>query len=195
MDYNEFKEALACLDWAAYHLEETYCDNDGEVTDETVKMESEIEALRHLLNTDGVDFLGRWLKGKEDRKKALKAERDYVTRQIEAVDNTITFIKAKINELMQATGCEKVKGSLGYTFATYTSTKTDVNKDVLKALYADKIEDAIRAAHIPAYVGVTITASSTKAEELGVIEGDEEIFTTSETPTVRFTKPRAKKED
>jgi uncharacterized protein YxeA len=77
---------------------------------------------------------------------------------------------------------------------TTISTKTEVDKDVLKALYADKVEEAIREAHVPAYVGVTLTASSTKAADLGVVEGDEEIFVTTEKPTIRFTKPRAGKE-
>ena len=61
MDYQEFKDAISTLDWASYHIEDIYTENEGEVTEETEKMEAEIEALRHLLNTDGVDFLGRWL--------------------------------------------------------------------------------------------------------------------------------------
>ena len=56
------------------------------------------------------------------------------------------------------------------------------------------MEEAIRAAHVPAYVGVTLTASSTKAQELGVLEGDEEIFSTTERDTVTFRKPKASKE-
>ena len=59
---------------------------------------------------------------------------------------------------------------------------------------AIELEDAIRGAGVPEYVGVSLTASSTKAKEVGVREGDEDIFVTTETPTVRFTKPRASKE-
>ena len=191
MNYNEFKDALETLDWASYHLEETYTENDGEVTEETEKMEAEIEALRHLLNTDGVDFLGRWLKGKEDRKKALKAEKDYVSRQIEAVDTTIAFIKAKINELMQATGCEKVKGSLGYTFTTTVSTTTNVDKEILRDFYQAKVEEALKDI-LPADVTVTLGASVSKLEEGAELPA---YYNRTETPTVRFTKPRAKKED
>lgn len=194
MDYKEMNKVLAELDQAMMTLEETYIENDGEVTDETEKMEAEISGLRELLTTDGIDLLGGWLKAKEDKKKSLKAEKDYITRQMSAIDETIEFIKAKVNQVMQATGQEKVKGARGYSFATTTSVKTEVDKDVLKALYADKVEEAIRAAHVPAYVGVSLTASSTKANELGVVEGDEEIFVTTERPTVRFTKPRASKE-
>lgn len=194
MDYKEMNQVLANLDQAINTLEETYIENEGEVTEETEQMEAEISGLQELLSTDGIDLLGGWLKAKEDRKKSLKAEKDYITRQMAAIDETIDFIKTKVNQILVATGQEKVKGERGYSFAATISSKTDVDKDVLKALYADKVEEAIRAAHVPAYVGVTLTASSTKANELGVLEGDEEIFVTTEKPTIRFTKPRAGKE-
>ena len=194
MDYKEMNQVLANLDQAVNTLEITYIENEGEVTEETEQMETEISGLQELLSTEGIDLLGGWLKAKEDKKKSLKAERDYITRQMAAIDETIEFIKDKITEVLKATGQEKIKGDRGYSFATTISTKTEVDKDVLKALYADKVEEAIRAAHVPAYVGVSLTASSTKANELGVLEGDEEIFNTTEKDTVTFRKPKASKE-
>ena len=194
MDYKELNQALATLDQATIALEETYMENEGEITEETEQMEQEISGLHELLTTEGIDLLGGWLKAKEDKKKSLKAEKDYITRQISAIDETIDFIKDKVTEVMKATGQEKIKGDRGYSFTATHSVKTDVDKDVLKALYADKVEEAIRAAHIPAYVGVSLTASSTKANELGVLEGDEEIFSTTEKDTVTFRKPKASKE-
>lgn len=194
MDYKEMNKVLADLDQAINTLEETYIENEGEVTDETERMEAEISGLQELLTTEGIDLLGGWLKAKEDKKKSLKAEKDYITRQMAAIDETIEFIKAKVNQVMRATGQEKVKGERGYSFAATTSVKTEVDKDILKATYAARVEDAIRGAGVPEYVGVSLTASSTKAKEVGVREGDEDIFVTTETPTVRFTKPRASKE-
>jgi len=194
MDYKEMNQVLADLDRAMVTLEETYIENEGEVTEETEQMEAQISGLKELLTGEGIDLLGGWLKAKEDRKKSLKAEKDYITRQMAAIDETIDFIKGKISQVLKATGQEKVKGDRGYSFAATISSKTEVDKDVLKAIYADKVEKAIRAAHVPAYVGVTLTASSTKAADLGVVEGDEEIFVTTEKPSVRFTKPRATKE-
>ena len=194
MDYKELNQALATLDQATIALEETYMENEGEITEETEQMEQEISGLHELLTTEGIDLLGGWLKAKEDKKKSLKAEKDYITRQISAIDETIDFIKDKVTEVMKATGQDKIKGDRGYSFTATHSVKTDVDKDVLKALYADKVEEAIRAAHIPAYVGVSLTASSTKANELGVLEGDEEIFSTTEKDTVTFRKPKASKE-
>ena len=194
MDYKEMNQVLATLDQATIALEETYMENEGEITEETEQMEQEISGLQELLTTEGIDLLGGWLKAKEDKKKSLKAEKDYITRQMAAIDETIDFIKDKVTELMKATGQEKIKGDRGYSFTATHSVKTDVDKDVLKALYADKVEEAIRAAHIPAYVSVSLTASSTKANELGVLEGDEEIFSTTEKDTVTFRKPKASKE-
>ena len=195
MDYKELQQALSQLEEVMNNLEELYILNEGECTEESERMEVEVDTLKELLSGDGIDMLGRWLKSKEDRKKALKAEKDYITRQMASIDKGIEYIKSMINKVMVATGLEKVKGDRGYSFATTTSTKTDINKDVLKALYADKVEEAIRSAHIPAYVGVSLTASSTKATELGVVEGDEDIFVTMSKPSVRFGKPKANTED
>ena len=194
MDYKEMNQVLATLDQATIALEETYMENEGEITEETKQMEQEISGLQELLSTEGIDLLGGWLKAKEDKKKSLKAEKDYITRQMAAIDETIDFIKDKVTEVMKATGKEKIKGDRGYSFTATHSVKTDVDKDILKALYADKVEEAIRAAHVPAYVGVSLTASSTKANELGVLEGDEEIFSTTEKDTVTFRKPKTSKE-
>ena len=195
MDYKELQQALSQLEEVMNNLEELYILNEGECTEESERMEVEVDTPKGLLSGDGIDMLGRWLKSKEDRKKSLKAEKDYITRQMASIDKGIEYIKSMINKVMVATGLEKVKGDRGYSFATTTSTKTDINKDVLKALYADKVEEAIRSAHIPAYVGVTLTASSTKATELGVVEGDEDIFVTMSKPSVRFGKPKANTED
>ena len=195
MEYKELQQALSQLEEVMNNLEELYILNEGECTEESEKMEVEVDTLKELLSGDGIDMLGRWLKSKEDRKKALKAEKDYITRQMASIDKGIEYIKSMINKVMVATGLEKVKGDRGYSFATTTSTKTDINKDVLKALYADKVEEAIRSAHIPAYVGVSLTASSTKATELGVVEGDEDIFVTMSKPSIRFGKPKANTED
>ena len=194
MDYKEMNQVLANLDQAINTLEDLYIEGEGEVTEETEQLEAQIASFKELLSGEGIDLLGGWLKAKEDRKKSLKAEKDYITRQMSAIDETIDFIKDKVTEVMKATGQEKIKGDRGYSFTATHSVKTDVDKDVLKALYADKVEEAIRAAHIPAYISVSLTASSTKANELGVLEGDEEIFSTTEKDTVTFRKPKASKE-
>lgn len=194
MNNKEINSMIESLNAAMWAFENYMVENDGVCDEASDQMEEQIGILKDLLTTEGIDSLGRWLKAKEDEIKSLKAEKDYITRKINAATGTIDYIKSQMNKLLKASGMEEIKGANGYKFQVTTSTKTEVDKDVLKTIYADRIEEAIRAAHIPAYVGVTLTASSTKAAEFGIVEGDEEIFHTTEKPSVRFTKPRASKE-
>lgn len=194
MNNKEINSLIESLNASMWAFENYMVENDGVCDEASDQMEERIGILKDLLTTEGIDSLGRWLKAKEDEIKSLKAEKDYITRKINAATGTIDYIKSQMNKLLKASGMEEIKGANGYKFQVTTSTKTEVDKDVLKTIYADRIEEAIRAAHIPAYVGVTLTASSTKAAEFGIVEGDEEIFHTTEKPSVRFTKPRASKE-
>lgn len=194
MNNKEINSLIESLNASMWAFENYMVENDGVCDEASDQMEEQIGILKELLTTEGIDSLGRWLKAKEDEIKSLKAEKDYITRKINAATGTIDYIKTQMNKILTAAQMQEIKGANGYKFQVTTSTKTEVDKDVLKALYADKVEEAIRAAHVPAYVGVTLTASSTKAADLGVVEGDEEIFVTTEKPTIRFTKPRAGKE-
>lgn len=194
MNNKEINSLIESLNASMWAFENYMVENDGVCDEASDQMEEQIGILKELLTTEGIDSLGRWLKAKEDEIKSLKAEKDYITRKINAATGTIDYIKTQMNKILTAAQMEEIKGANGYKFQVTTSTKTEVDKDVLKTIYADRIEEAIRAAHIPAYVGVTLTASSTKAAEFGIIEGDEEIFHTTEKPSVRFTKPRASKE-
>ena len=110
MDYRELNQVLERLDQATRTLEDTYMETEGEVTETTEQLEQEISDLKELISKEGVDLLGGWLKSKEDKKKSLKAEKDYIARQMAAIDETIEFIKGKINQVMVSTGQEKVKG-------------------------------------------------------------------------------------
>ena len=194
MNNKEINSMIESLNASMWAFENYMVENDGVCDEASDQMEEQIGILKDLLTTEGIDSLGRWLKAKEDEIKSLKAEKDYITRKINAATGTIDYIKSQMNKLLKASGMEEIKGANGYKFQVTTSTKTEVDKDVLKTIYADRIEEAIRAAHIPAYVSVTLTASSSKAAEFGIVEGDEEIFHTTEKPSVRFTKPRASKE-
>lgn len=194
MNNKEINSLIESLNASMWAFENYMVENDGVCDEASDQMEERIGILKELLTTEGIDSLGRWLKAKEDEIKSLKAEKDYITRKINAATGTIDYIKTQMNKILTAAQMEEIKGANGYKFQVTTSTKTEVDKDILKTIYADRIEEAIRAAHIPAYVDVTLTASSTKAAEFGIVEGDEEIFHTTEKPSVRFTKPRASKE-
>ena len=196
MDYKELNQILANLDQAMVTLEETYVENEGEVTEETEQMEAQISGLQELLTTEGIDLLGGWLKAKEDRKKALKAEKDYITRQMSAIDETIEFIKAKVNQILVATGQEKVKGARGYSFAATTSVKTLVNKEELDDMWVDAMTQECRISGLPEYIDIELKTNVTKIKQYAEQndgEGEQWLITES-TPSVRFTKPRASKE-
>jgi len=192
MDYKEMNQILADLDQAMVTLEETYIENEGEVTEETEQLEAKISGLQELLTGEGIDLLGGWLKAKEDRKKALKAEKDYITRQMAAIDESIDFIKTKVNQILVATGQEKVKGARGYSFAATISSKTEVDKDVLKDIFQDEVNEAVKDI-LPPDVTITLGASVSKLPD------DPDLilppwYNRTEKPSVRFTKPRASKE-
>lgn len=190
MNIKEINDALAILNRVSYDLESEYQDNGGEVTDLTEQMEAEKQALKDLLNTEGVNSLGRWLKGKEDELKALKSEKDYVSRKIDALNKRIDYIKGQINYLMTSTGEERIKGSLGYSFATTTSVKTSVEKDVLDEMFLSAVEAKLRGKNpvIPADVTISLGASVKALPEGAELPS---YYTRTSSPSVRFTKPRA----
>ena len=195
MNAKEIKDLMVTLSEVTERQEALYIENEGEITAETEEMDAEIDAIKELLTTEGIDSLGAWLRAKEDEKKRYKAEKDYVTRKINATDKSIDYIKSLINQVMRETGVEKVKGELGYSFQTYTSDTTTVNKPNLFAKYEGRLIDAMVQAGIPAYITATLNASSSIAKEVGLQEGDEDIFERHLTPTVKFGKPRASKSE
>lgn len=194
MQVSEIKDAIARLGEVTAALEEAYIDNFGEVTEETEKMETDKAAMQDLLEGEGIDALGRWLKSKEDKKKTLKAEKDSIARQMEATDRTIDYIKGLIYEACAAAGIEKAKGTC-YSFTPYVGRTYVVDKEQLRERYAATVENAIRAAGVPDYVTVSLTASGAKATEIGLRDEDVTLISTEERQTVKFLKPRASKED
>jgi hypothetical protein len=189
MNNKEINAAIAELNEAIFCLEEEYSENGGEVTEETIAQEEYIEQLKALLEGEGIDSLGRWLKAKEDSIKALKAERDCVNRQIKKTEDGIEFIKSQIFNVMSAIGAEKVKGTF-YSFAPSVSRKTEVDKEKLEERYMAEVNLALEKV-LPAWVSYKLSASVKAVPEGMELPG---IFKVTETPSCRFVKPRAKKE-
>lgn len=195
----ELRETLNKLEIAMYERETILEDNGGEVTEEVEDYDFYISLLQGLINKDGLDLLGGWLKSIEDKKNALKAEKDYISRQIAHKDETMDFVKKMIIRAMDLAGVQKTEKSVrGYQFTRMESNTTSVDKDLLNIFYKDKINRILAENHIPSYVTVTLSGSS-KAYELfkengAVPDGDEDIFKSVTEPSLRFTKPRANKE-
>lgn len=194
MQVSEIKDMIAHIGQVTGALEEAYIENGGEVTAETEKLEADKEEVRALLEGEGIDALGRWLKSKEDQKAALKAEKDSIARQMEATDRTIDYIKGLIYDACTAAGIEKAKGTC-YSFTPYVSRSYVVDKEQLRERYAATVEQAIRAAGVPDYVTVSLTASGAKATEVGLRDEDLTLIGIETKQTVKFLKPRASKED
>lgn len=194
MNNNDIKSALAELSTTMFLLEEEYMENGGEVTEYTATMEANIERLKVLLTTEGVDSLGRWLKSQEDRNKTLKAERDSINRQIKSCENTIDYIKTMVNRVLGMTEQEKVKGTL-YSFTITTSETTSVDKEILNKKFFEAVEKKLRGGKkpvIPVDVTITLGASIKNVPEGAEIPA---YYIHSSKPSVKFTKPRASKED
>ena len=191
MNNKDINAALTALNEAIFNLEDEYMENGGEVTEETEAQEEYIEQLKALLEEEGIDSLGRWLKSKEDLIKTLKAERDAVNRQIKKTEDGIEYIKGQLYNVMTAIGKEKVKGVYGYSFAPTISRKTEVDKEKLEETYLAVVNQALEKI-LPEWVTYKLSAS-VKAVPEGMEMPD--IFKVIETPTCKFTKPRAKKEE
>ena len=111
MTYKDIQDSLTTLARLTAELEDQYIENEGEVTPEAEALEAQKEALAYMLQNEGVDMLGRWLKSKEDEVKTWKAEKAAADRRMKSAQNTVDFVKAKITEIMMATGTEKAKGN------------------------------------------------------------------------------------
>lgn len=196
MEYKEINETLAKIASVTEALEDAYIANEGEVTAETEQMEQTVDSLKELLANDGVDMLGRWLKAKEDAKKALKAERDYIGRKIKSIDQTIDFIKFKIGEVMAATGQTKIQGALGYSFTATTSTTNTLLQEQMQGAWLEKAQVAARMAGLPDYIDVELKSSVKEIQEWSQAHDGEgsEFLLTETSDTIRFAKPRANKE-
>lgn len=190
METKKVNELIANLERLRWQLDTAYEDNGGEITEELAEQEDIKEQLLEVLREDGIDALGRWLKGVQDKKATLKAEKDTISRHIEACDATVDYIRQQVRKALDLLGQDKAKGEC-YSFTSNDSRVVTADTDAVKALYYEKAVAAIREAGIPDYIGISLRASST-----AVPEGQElpEIFQVTVTPTTTFRKPKAAKE-
>lgn len=184
------KEITAALnEFAALtsYLEELYCEGGGEVTPDTEDLEARLASLQELLE-QATDDLGRWLKSKEDEAKTYKAEKDHAARRQKGAEGSVEFIKGLIREVLDRTGKTACKGTLGYKFTAYDSTTTTADKEAIRNAWQGVAEEALRKAGVPAWITVTLGASSSL-----VPEGEDlpDVFQVSKRATVKFTKPRS----
>lgn len=194
MNNKEINSLIESLNASMWAFENYMVENDGVCDEASDQMEEQIGILKELLTTEGIDSLGRWLKAKEDEIKSLKAEKDYITRKINAATGTIDYIKTQMNKILTAAQMEEIKGANGYKFQVTTSTKTEVDKEILKELFLDKVEKKLRGGKnpvIPADVTFSLGASVSLVPEGAVLPS---YYKRTSSPSCKFSKPRASKE-
>ena len=195
MQYKDINDAITMLSILTRKLEDAYIENGGEVTPETEDIEADKKAIADLLEGDGVDTLGRWLKAKEDELATYKAEKAAADRRIKSVINTIDFIKEKVGEVLRATGKEKAKGSF-YSFSQYESVKRGVDGDLFAKTFAGMVEKI--ETELPAYVRVTLSTTTAAIADYIKATGDDTpagFVHEERRSTAKYTKPRAAKEE
>ena len=194
MNNKEINSLIESLNASMWAFENYMVENEGVCDEASDQMEEQIGILKELLTTEGIDSLGRWLKAKEDEIKSLKAEKDYITRKINAATGTIDYIKTQMNKILTAAQMQEIKGANGYKFQVTTSTKTEVDKEILKELFLDKVEKKLRGGKnpvIPADVTFSLGASVSLVPEGAVLPS---YYKRTSSPSCKFTKPRASKE-
>lgn len=194
MNNKEINSLIESLNASMCAFENYMVENEGVCDEASDQIEEQIGILKELLTTEGIDSLGRWLKAKEDEIKSLKAEKDYITRKINAATGTIDYIKTQMNKILTAAQMQEIKGANGYKFQVTTSTKTEVDKEILKELFMDKVEKKLRGGKnpvIPADVTFSLGASVSLVPEGAVLPS---YYIRTSSPSCKFTKPRASKE-
>lgn len=186
----EINEALAVLNAMADRIDSVCEANDGEITPEVEAMMEQADNIRALLEGDGIDSLGRWLKSVEDKKNSLKAEKDSIQRQMDACDKTIDFVKTQVRRVLDTIGTNAAKGTC-YSFTSSDSAKVETDTALLKEKYQDKAQTALRKAGIPDYVGFALKGVCSLLPEGEPLP---EFFHLNEKKTVTFRKPKADKE-
>lgn len=194
MNNKEINSLIESLNASMWAFENYMVENEGVCDEASDQMEEQIGILKELLTTEGIDSLGRWLKAKEDEIKSLKAEKDYIIRKINAATGTIDYIKTQMNKILTAAQMQEIKGANGYKFQVTTSIKTEVDKEILKELFLDKVEKKLRGGKnpvIPADVTFSLGASVSLVPEGAVLPS---YYISTSSPSCKFSKPRASKE-
>lgn len=192
MNTSEINGLLFALSAATIELEDKYLESGGEVTPEAEALENKLAAVKLLLNTEGVDSLGRWLKAKQDEIAAAKAEKAAADARVKSLQKTEEYIKGEIARILRATGTERVKGTY-YSFTQATSVKSSVKTDALNDAYLNLVRVTAHAHGLPDWVDVVLKTTATELQDSG--DPDAAAFLeVNETPSVRFNKPRAAKE-
>lgn len=186
MEYREIKTLLEQLSELKDRREDTLIDNGGEITEDVLNIEKEIEGIVLKLLDDGIDDLGRWLYYLQSKEEMLKAEAVSISAKRKANVASMDFILAMIDLILIKTERKKVKGTL-YSFTEQICTTVSSDDEAIKNEYLQIAEKAIRDAGVPDYIKLSISGNVTAAKSL---EEMPLFFRVTSKPRAKFTKPR-----
>lgn len=190
MNTQDIKANIANLSRMKWELENALEENGGELNEELLEQYNGIEELKAILQEDGIDDLGRMLKGVQDEIVARKAEADAAARKVKNLKGYEDYLKFLINQALEAVGENKVKGQY-YGFERTTSTKSSLDAEALDAAYLDMVTEAARNAGLPSCIDVALKTNVTRLNEAG---GQFQYYVNeTSTPALKFSKPRASK--
>lgn len=184
----EISNMLAKLYGANQALDDLYSENEGEVTQETENLEADIEVMKQILTTEGVDDLGRMMMHDQHNIEDLKAVEKHIASKRKFYERRQERIKFLAGQVLRLTGQDKVKGTLGYSFTQYVSDTCKADDAAIKELFQSKAVECLKANGFPEWITCKLSASSSL-----VPEGTElpEYFTRTITETAKFGKPRS----
>lgn len=186
--YKDIREALYRLKQIQFTLNNTYEENGGEVTEETSSMEEMKGAILYMMENGGVDHLARLLNSVKADIDQYKAEQDFLKRQQKKSENFQEDILECVNIAMEELGAEKMKGDFGYSFAQHVASSTKPDTKLIRELFYEDVERAIREANVcPEHITFTLSASSSKLKEG---EPMPDYFTTTTRARATYRKPR-----
>jgi hypothetical protein len=190
--YKDIRDALYRLKALQFALNNEYEENGGEITESTISKEEIKDAILYMLENGGVDQLARLLNSVKADIDQYKDEQEFLKRQQKKQENFQEDILECINIAMESLGKEKMKSDFGYSFTQHIASSTKPDNKLIKDLYFEEVERAIRAAKVcPDHITFTLSASSSllkKGEDMP------DYFTTTSRARATFRKP-LKKED
>ena len=158
--YKDIREALYRLKQIQFTLNNTYEENGGEVTEETSSMEEMKGAILYMMENGGVDHLARLLNSVKADIDQYKAEQDFLKRQQKKSENFQEDILECVNIAMEELGAEKMKGDFGYSFAQHVASSTKPDTKLIRELFYEDVERAIREANVcPEHITFTLSSS------------------------------------
>ena len=191
--YKDVREALYRLKSIQFTLNNEYYENGGEVTDVTMELEEMKEAVLFILENGGLDRLARLLNSVKADIDQYKIEQEFLKRQQKKSEGFQEDILECINIALSELGEEKMKGSFGYSFTQHVASSTKPDTKLIKELFYEDVERAIREAGVcPDHITFTLSASSSLLKEG---EDMPDYFTTTSRARATYRKPRGKEDN